>query len=264
VIAKRVYYDITTYSLIPTNQFGGRDASSTTDTSLTLTHDITAAWNNNLMCAALLFDIQGFLNNINHCHLIQIFHSLGFPLELTAWLTSFLSDHSVKLHFNKFTTDPISIMVGAPQGSPILPVLSIIYTFPLLLKMRNWFNTSLSMYVDDSLIFACSASYDTVDCCLHSAYVECEEWLTHLGLGIKPNKTELIYFAKLCSTADCPTYIYLPLLSHSTYFRVNATNCIHYLGFHINFKLQWKQHISIIANWVKSSLKSLQLLSNSV
>jgi Reverse transcriptase (RNA-dependent DNA polymerase) len=114
-----------------------------------------------LVCVAFLFD------NINHNRLIHVFQSLGFPLELTSWLSSFLLDRSVKLRFNGFVSDPIK--VGAPQGSPTSPVRSIIYTYPFLLKMHQWNNSSLSMYVDDGLIFACGASYDSVSHRLRSA-----------------------------------------------------------------------------------------------
>jgi Reverse transcriptase (RNA-dependent DNA polymerase) len=164
----------------------------------------------------------------------------------------------------ELTSDPISILVGAPLGSPVSPVLSVIYTFPLLLKMRQWANTSLSMYVDNGLLFACGASYDAVNQRLRDAYSECDLWLTRSGLGIEPEKSELIYFARPRSTIERPTHIFLPLSSHSTYYKVDATNCVRYLGFHIDYKLQWQQHISILVNRVKSTLKSLQLLGNSV
>ena len=43
VMAKIIYGDMTKHSLVPTTQFGGRNASSTLDARLTLLHDIQAA-----------------------------------------------------------------------------------------------------------------------------------------------------------------------------------------------------------------------------
>ena len=58
------------------------------------------------------------------------------------------------LRFNGLTADPLTLLVGMPQGSPISPILSIIYTSPLLHIMKRLEEASLSMYVDDGVIFA--------------------------------------------------------------------------------------------------------------
>jgi hypothetical protein len=58
------------------------------------------------------------------------------------------------------------------------------------------------MYVNDGNILACGASYEAVNSRLQYAYTECEDWLTRVGLGIKPNKTELIYFVRPCSRTE--------------------------------------------------------------
>ena len=66
LVACLLYRDMAKHSLIPTMQFGGHNASSALDTSLTLLHDIQSAHQASLYTGLLLFDIQGFFNNINH------------------------------------------------------------------------------------------------------------------------------------------------------------------------------------------------------
>jgi len=66
LVAKILYREITKHALVPTTQFGGRNTSSTMDTGLTLLHDIQAAHKAGLRTGVLLFDIQGFFDNINH------------------------------------------------------------------------------------------------------------------------------------------------------------------------------------------------------
>jgi len=59
-------------------------------------------------------------------------------------------------------------------------------------------------------------------------------------------------------------YIYLPLPSHNTYYRVPATKTLRYLGFFFDDWLSWSHHITIMCNRARATLKALQLLRNSV
>jgi hypothetical protein len=196
VVAKLIYRDLAKHALVPTTQFGGRNASSTLDAGLTVLHDIQIAHKAGLRSGILLFDIQGFFDNINHGRLVRILADLGFAPELVNWCSSFLKDHTVKLKFNGKTSDPFDFAVGTPQGSPVSPVLSIIYTSPLLHKMRHWNKSSLGMYIDDGVIFACGPTWAEIESTMRSGYRDCVDWLTKAGLNIEPDKSELIFFRK--------------------------------------------------------------------
>jgi hypothetical protein len=82
LVAKLIYRDMSNHALVPTTQFGGRNASSTLDAGLTLVHDVQSAHQAGLKCGLLLFDIQGFFDNINHKRLVKVFSDLGFAPEL--------------------------------------------------------------------------------------------------------------------------------------------------------------------------------------
>ncbi len=84
LVARLIYSDMDKFVLVPTTQFGGQNASSTVDAGLTLLHDIQSAHQAGLHTGLLLFDIQGFFNNVNHEWLVQILADLGFPLEIVA------------------------------------------------------------------------------------------------------------------------------------------------------------------------------------
>ena len=122
---------------------------------LTLIHNIHSAHQAGLYTGLLLFDIQGFFDHINHEWLVQAMADLGFVHMIVNWCHLFLKDCMVRLQFNGKTADPVNVLVGIPQGSPISPVLSTIYMSDLLYKMRDWTNSSLDMYIDDRVIFAC-------------------------------------------------------------------------------------------------------------
>jgi hypothetical protein len=264
VVAKLIYRDMTKHNLIPTTQFGGRNASSTLDAGLALLHDIQSAHQAGLRAGILLFDIQGFFDNINHERLVTTFTGLGFAPELVSWCRSFLKDRTVRLKFNGKTSDPFDFTVGTPQGSPVSPVLSIIYTSPLLYRMRNWNKAALGMYIDDGVIFACGRDWDIIESTMRDGYRDCVEWLSRAGLNMEPDKSELLFFKKRSERLDPPRYIHLPNPALNTYYRVQATNTLRYLGFFFDTRLNWNYHVEVVCNRTRASLKALQLLGNSV
>jgi hypothetical protein len=264
LVAKLIYSEMAKHALIPTTQFGGRNSSSTLDAGLTLVHDIQSAHQAGLRTGLLLFDIQGFFDNVNHARLVAIFANLGFAPQLVDWCRSFLVDRTVRLRFNGRTSDPFDFLVGTPQGSPVSPVLSIIYTSPLLHKARRWNQTSLGMYIDDGAIFACGREWSEIENAMRERYVTCVEWLTRAGLNVEPEKTELIFFKKQREKTSPPSYIHLPIPALRTYYRVQSSATLRYLGFFFDPRLSWTHHVDVMCNRARASIKALQLLGNSV
>ena len=248
VVAKIIYSDMAKHMLVPTTQFGGRNTLSTLDAGLTLLHDIQAAHRSSLRVGLLLFDIQGYFDNINYNRLIHSFINLGFAPELMNWCHSFLKDRIFRLKFNGKTSDPFDFVVRTPQGSPVSPVLSTIYMSTLLHKIKNWTNTSLGMYVDNRDIFTCGDSWRKIENTMQEGYTKCINWLTQAGLNMEPEKTELIFFRKLRERLEPPHYIHLPLPLHNIYYRVPSTNTLRYLGFYFDTHLQWSHHVNVMCN----------------
>jgi hypothetical protein len=224
LIARLLYREIIHHDLIPTNQFGGRMASSMLDAGLTLLHNIQIAHTAGLHTGLLLFDIQGFFDNVNWARLVQIMADLGFTQELVSWTRSFLAEQTVRLNFNGHISDPFHSDVGTPQGSPISLVLSVIYTYAILCKAEDERHASLSMYIDNGAIFACGKTWEEVKSSLANVYSECASWLECSSLTVEPDKTELIFFRKLREREDPSNHIYLRIHSRNMYYKVTATH----------------------------------------
>ena len=182
--------------------------------------------------------------------------------EIMAWCKSFLKNRTVRLCFNGRTSDAFDLAIGTPQGSPVSLVLSIIYTAPLLYKIRSWSNASLGMYIDDGTIFTCGKEWSNIKESMRYGYNMCIDWLTRAGLNIELDKTELMFFRKPRECIEPPLYIHLPLPTHSTYYWVQRLTMIQYLGFFFDMHLNWTQHIEIMCNRTRATLKALQLLRN--
>jgi Reverse transcriptase (RNA-dependent DNA polymerase) len=267
VITKRILHDIGALSLVPTNQFGARPHSSTIHAGLALTHDIALAHARGGCCGSLQFDIQGFFDNINHGRLLHCFRLLGFAEAICKWLSSFLANRSVQLRLNGAVSDPIDILVGAPQGSPISPILSVIYTFPLLRLANKWSDANMYMYVDDGNILAWGPSYRLVTNTLTRHFADCLGWLKRAGLTIESSKTEVIFYSLTRARPHIhgprPSSITLPSDNNGTVTITSSKN-VRYLGLFIDHKLTWHHHVKVMATRACRTLKALHLLGNSI
>ena len=266
IIAKRMQHEIVAHELIPTNQFGGRMHSSCLDAGLTLLHDIQRTQQVGLKCGILLFDIKGFFDNVTHDCMVNILRKLGYSHETVNWTDSFLKEQKVRLRFNGILSEQRDQPVGVPQGSPLSPVLSITYMSSLLHKMARWNNSSLGMYVDDGILFACAPDWEGVETLLHARYTVCEDWLRMLGLAIEPDKTEVMFFEKARErhATPLPRCLLLPDREGNTYYSVMPAGTLRYLGFFFQKRQKWDHHITIMANRARASIKALSVLGNTI
>jgi hypothetical protein len=120
-VAKCMQHNIVKYELVHANQFGGWAHSSCLDAGLMLLHDVQEAHRRGLKVGILLFDVQGFFDNINHGRRTAILENLGYPPELVWWSAAFLKDRKVRLSFNNVIAEERGQPIGVLQGSPLSP-----------------------------------------------------------------------------------------------------------------------------------------------
>ena len=84
-------------------------------------------------------DIKGAYDHVSANYLLKIYQKLKLPKSLCFWIRSFLQDRKVQLRFDRNVQEITDIAIGIPQGSPVSPILFLIYTRFLYFKK---FNTS--------------------------------------------------------------------------------------------------------------------------
>jgi hypothetical protein len=198
VVTKRINTNIECFNLLPMSQFGSRPHYSTINVVATLVHKIQGMQATGHAGALLLFDISGFFDNINLGRAIQILHNKGFPTNVCDWALSFLMGHTASLKIGIYESSPFPILNGTPQGSPLLPILSTLYTSSLLEASKRWTHCDLSIYVDNGAIYAISTTTTAAASQAHQYYMKVLKWLDDNGLQADPLKMELIMF--------CPTH----------------------------------------------------------
>ena len=264
VITRRITNDIALYpEILPNNQFGSRPQHCTTDAALTLVHRIQSARKSGYHAALILFDISGFFDHIDANRTRDIFSKKGFPNNLTDWIFSFLTNRTASMRLDSIDIDPFTVPNGTPQGSPLSPILSAIYTSFLLAASHTWSYSALSLYVDDGAILSISATPYSAS---HNAVSRLEDtlrWLHVNGLTADHEKTKLMIFS--------PSRYRGPKVSEKAFTDptglrhcVKTSTRLRYLGFFLTPTLDWRPHVSIMAMRARSTIRGLTILGNSI
>ena len=188
--------------------------------------------------STLFLDIKGAFDHVSKNQLLKICLDLGLPISLLKWIHSFLSNREMALAFDRETSQVLPIEVGIPQGSPISPILFLIYTRVLFDSNKEPEARYLS-YIDDNSITISSKSHE-LNC--RKLELICNNMIQK-GLEnhiiFDHDKTELIhYFPSRAIDLDSPRN---KVILGDT--EIKAQNIVKWLGIYIDSRLTFKDHI---------------------
>jgi len=110
---------------------------------------------------------------------------------LVQWVGSFIRDRTCRLTFQGSPRPFAPVTVGVPQGSPISPLLFVIYVSALHLKIPR---SLIISYVDDFAITVASPSYRTNVRLLQKSFSALKRKASPINISFSVPKTELIHW----------------------------------------------------------------------
>jgi len=156
IIAARLLAAARLRGLLHPNQCCSLPGLSTYDACLTLTNDVRTLQRPRRKVSSLFLDIKAGFDNVDNKTLARILREGGILTYLVSWVSSFLGERSCTLVFQGAPGTPAPVNVGAPQGSPISPLLFLLYIAPLHFGIPRGLMIS---YVDDFALTVASLSY---------------------------------------------------------------------------------------------------------
>ena len=126
IIASRLRLAARSKGMLHPNQCGSLPGLSTYDGVLTLFNDVKTLQRPRLKVPSLFLDIKAGFDNVDNSTLARVLRVRGIPSYLVAWVLSWLGEQSCTLVFQGARGSPAPVNVGAPQGSPISPLLFLL------------------------------------------------------------------------------------------------------------------------------------------
>jgi len=113
--------------LLHDGQFGCRKRRSAIDAVGRLMKRVEEAWGRGNTAAVLLMDVKGAFPHVAKGNLIRRMEEMGFEADLVRWVENFMEERKVIMSMDGREGDSMDVQTGVPQGSPVSPVLFVIY-----------------------------------------------------------------------------------------------------------------------------------------
>ena len=252
ILAKRLAYLAETTGLLHESQIGGRLKKSAIDAALLLTNEVETNKRLGLKTTTLFLDVKGAFDHVAKNQLLSTLQQLRLPLSLIYWVQSFLTSRTLRLSFDGQTEQFTDIETGIPQGSPISPILFLIY-------IRNLFASKAVQfisYIDDISLTTASNSLK------RNVQVLQREAASLYGLAATNSiqfdlaKTELMHF----TTSKQAKRQTLRLPDQTI---VSPSPLVKWLGIHFDPNLTFKQHVALRTAQATSAFHRMARIANS-
>jgi len=177
--------------LLDPHQCGSLAGLSASDATTTLTHEVRTLQMAGRKVSTLFLDITGGFDNVNPSTLCSMLKERSVSPYLVSWTRSFFTGWTCRLRYQGSPKVFAPDAVGTPQGSPISPLLFVIYVSRLHCTIPQGLTLS---YVDDFGLTVSSTSYRRNIQSLQRRYAVLKARGSRLGVGFSAPKTELIHW----------------------------------------------------------------------
>ena len=177
--------------LLHPNQCSSLPGRSTSDAVATLTHEVNTLQRPLLKVSTLFLDIKAGFDNVNASKLRSLLLSKNIPSYMVDLVSSFLTGRKCTLVFQGAPGISAPVSVGTPQGSPLSPLLFLIYVAPLHFCIPTGIMVS---YVDDFSLTVASPSHRSNIPRLQTLFLNISRKAAKLDVSFSVPKTELIHW----------------------------------------------------------------------
>ena len=200
------------------------------------------------LAGALFMDLSKAFGSVDLDLLLAKLNAYGIKPDALQLLGSYLSLRHQRVKVNSTFSDCKEIRFGVPQGSVLGSLLFNVFVNGILLFVRC---TNICSYADDTTIFACHPTLETIIRQLETDGTLVAKWFSEHYLKLNDDKCHLMIFGNKCSKATVT--IRSSTIKESEYEKL--------LGITFDKKLSFRKHIEDLCKKTNQKLHALARLS---
>ncbi|CAH2090702.1 unnamed protein product [Euphydryas editha] len=229
ILLKKLLGVISERKILPDHQFGFRREHATIEQVHRVCQVIRRSLEQKEYCSSVFLDIKQALDKVWHKGLLYKVQMI-LPCTYFGIIKSYLASRIFQVRDGEYTSGFYNIQAGVPQGSVLGPVLYTLFTF----DMPQGSEVTVATFADDTAILASNKDPVKASETLQKNLQETQRWMDKWRITASISKSLHITFT--LRKGDCP-----PVKLGDA--ELPHTNCVRYLGMHLDRRLIWNQHI---------------------
>lgn len=182
-------------NILHPGHYGARPGRSSQEALIHFVSWTKAHWRAGRVVGAIFADVKSAFPSVHHPRLPHTLECQQFHPELINVLNSFLSERHTFLSFNGFQSERFKLSHGLPQGSPLSPLLYLLYNNSLLsIPETHTLSTSLG-FVDDVILMTAALNTHELQPKVQKLANEQIHWAEKHGAIFDASKSKWMIFA---------------------------------------------------------------------
>lgn len=184
------------HQVLHSGHYGARPNRSSQEALIHLVSWVKAQWRAGRVVGAIFADVKSAFPSVHHPRMLHTLETQGFPPELINIIHNFLTDRTTYLLFNGFESEQFTLSHGLPQGSPLSPLLYLLYNNSLLALTDNHpFSESLG-FVDDVVLMTAATNQHEFTTKVQALASEQIIWVKQHGTIFDVQKSKWVIFTQ--------------------------------------------------------------------
>lgn len=215
--------------------YGGQPNRSSQEALVHLVPWIKKEWVSGKVVGALFADVKSAFPLVHHPRLLKTLEKKGVNTQTLNILSNFLTSRATTLTFNSYTSPAFTLDHGLPQGSPLAPLLYLIYNSSLLGITDTIASASALGFVDDVVLLSPANDTHQLKSQMQRLSFRQQQWAKNHRAIFDVKRT----FWVLCSLHS-PAVI--PTIDFADRKLIKTAPSAKWLGVSIENQLNFKQH----------------------
>ena len=181
-------------------------------------------------------DFKGAYDRVPHHKLLEKLSGLQIPPYIIGWTKDFLADRWARIDVKGHIGERFRLGVGVPQGSPLSPILFLVFNSDLIRVIRDAGGTPAG-YADDIHARTTGDTLEENSQVLATVAQNIENWSLINGQTLETTKTKLVHFSRERRPLHQQPVVHIGVSD------IAPSLAERNLGLIFDSKLNWKTHV---------------------
>lgn len=247
LVARRVTGELRARRILPECQSAFLSKHSVEDHPFRLAELASTGLLNGEDTIVVCLDVEGAFDRVWHQGLLYKMRSFGFPDCALAWMANFLDNRSFKVRIGNSHSKTRHILGGVPQGSPLSPILYVLYTADLVRELPK--TVTKGLFADDIALAKRSKHQAEAIATLNYSLAKVYEWFCKWRLKINATKSQAL---RISNKRKAP-----PANLSINGEAIEWAQEVKYLGVWLDRKLLWRKQLATSIAKARNRLAAL-------